>query len=757
MQPQDLSQDFMNANMNNAGMYPPTTENTTYQNGNGNTPPIDMNRDMGGNGSSNQSVLVEIRQPKTAAVAQAFSLAASFAVPSFEIDTTYEPVPFAAPPSNMSIANFDSDQEQTVVVKAFIAPDRIAELEALPNVVKVYLDTPIAPFNVTAPTIKPSSELLQKDEQLAMAGTCPIGGSCDCTPGTPKGTMLEVANYLGVDQMWAEGLQGEGIVVGVVDGGITAEGRTAQPGETTRRIPRVIGGFPTSDWGTSAKGWGEHGNMCATDILGMAPKAQLYDLRLPAAGISAVISQAIAAYQWAINQYQANGTPHVLSNSWGIFQESWDRVYARDPNHPFTRKVLEAIDAGIIVLFAAGNCGGTCPDGRCGQDNGPGRSIWGANGHQRVITVGAVNRLEQFVGYSSQGPAALSPNKPDFCSITHIQGYFNSDSGTSAATPIAAGVVALLKQAAPHAKQEQIKTVMQATAKDIGDPGWDPHSGSGILQAKQALNALRNSWQDLGGYCLYGSALASWSTHRLDAFTIGMDGALYHKYTDQTHWSDWENLGGYSISAPAAVSWGPNRIDTFVIGTDHAMHHRWWDGSGWSGWENLGGWCKHGVAAASWAGNRLDTFVIGADNALHHKWWDGSSWSAWENLGGYCLSAPAAVSWGSNRIDVFVLGTDHAIHHKWWDGSNWSDWESLGGYGLYGPAAASQKVNFLDLFAVGTDHSLYQKSWNGVQWSDWERIPAFCTSSPAAVSCEDSCVDVTTIGGNDALWHISRN
>lgn len=33
-------------------------------------------------------------------------------------------------------------------------------------------------------------------------------------------------------------------------------------------------------------------------------------------------------------------TPHILSNSWGIYQKSWAQVYAADPNHPLTRKDL---------------------------------------------------------------------------------------------------------------------------------------------------------------------------------------------------------------------------------------------------------------------------------------------------------------------------------------------------------------------------------------------------------------------------------
>jgi len=224
----------------------------------------------------------------------------------------------------------------------------------------------------------------------------------------------------------------------------------------------------------------------------MSPDAQLYDFRISGAGGSpGTISRALQAFQWAINRHRVDGTPQVLTNSWGIFQESWDPSYARNVNHPFTRKVVEAIDQGILVLFAAGNCGDTCPDWRCGPDVGPGRSIWGANGHPRVMTVGAVNKNEQFIGYSSRGPAALDSDKPDFCSISHFRGYFSSDSGTSAATPVLAGVVALLKEAKSSLTQDQVKDCLKATAKDIGPSGFDTHSGAGIVRAKAAFDRCR--------------------------------------------------------------------------------------------------------------------------------------------------------------------------------------------------------------------------------------------------------------------------
>ncbi len=693
-----------------------------------------------------EQVLVEMRVSRTRSSGSATDIAAAMSISSFQVDTDFPPIPISAADGALT----RSIDEDVVVVRGVIHPSQRAQLEAQPDVIRVFKDTPIAPFAATAIEIDQPTTVLP----LEALGTCPIG-SCDCAPGTAKGTIADVAGYLGVDEIHAAGFRGEGIVVGVVDGGITAVGRTPRSGETAR-IGRVIGGYPAATWGTTASAWGDHGNMCATDVLGMAPQAQLYDLRI---SDGSFISSALAAFQWAINQHRIDGTPHILTNSWGIFQETWDRVYATDPNHVFTRKVVEALDEGILVLFAAGNCGGTCPDGRCGSDSGPGRSIWGANGHPRVMTVGAVNKNEQFVGYSSQGPAALDRQKPDFCSITHFAGYFDSDSGTSAATPIAAGVVALLKQVKPELNQDQVKNLLRGTAKDIGPAGWDQHSGHGIIQAKRAFADLIGTstrwseWEQLGGYCLEAPAVASWDSNRLDTFVVGGDSALYHKWWDGTGWSGWENLGGFCLSAPTAVSWGPNRIDTFVVGGDNALYHKWWDGTGWSGWENLGGFCTYGPAAASWSDNRLDVFVIGGDSALWHKWWDGTGWSGWETLGGFCLSAPTAVSWGTNRIDTFVVGGDRALWHKWWDGTGWSGWENLGGFCLDAPAVASWSDNRLDVFAVGGDHANYHIWWDGVNWSGWENLGGYCHSAPAAVSWGPNRIDTFVIGADRALWH----
>ena len=425
-------------------------------------------------------VLVEIR----AGAGAGMSFAQGLGIRGFALDDAYEPVPLdGAGKQAMAVG------ETTYVVRGEIEEGAVASLEARPEVVGVWTDAEIAPFGMGADDAPSDAAMAPAD--------CPIP-PCDCASNVPKGAIADVASYLKVDQVWAQGFNGTGITIGIVDGGITAQGRPTSGADTgaggwpNKLVSGVTGGWPAADWGTTGVAWGWHGNMTATDARGMAPGAQIYDMRISDAGsATGVVSNALSAYQWAIDTFKATGKPQVLSNSWGMWQKNWAADYATNPNHPFTKKVVEAIDAGMIVLFAAGNCGKTCGGSKCGSDKGPGKSIWGANGHPRVMTVGAVNKNEQFIGYSSQGPAALDPKKPDFCGISHFTGFFNSDSGTSAACPVVAGVAALLKQGKPAATHDQIKRCLQSTSKDIGPAGWDPHSGYGIVQGKAAFDCVR--------------------------------------------------------------------------------------------------------------------------------------------------------------------------------------------------------------------------------------------------------------------------
>jgi hypothetical protein len=342
------------------------------------------------------------------------------------------------------------ENPDTFVVRGSAAEENIPAISRLPFVVNVWSDTVIEPFK------------------------------CGCNPSR-KGDLGDVATCIGAKQLWQKGFDGDGVTIGIVDGGID---KTV--------VPHVVNGS-SPGWGTIPAGGDTHGNMTATDALGIAPSASLYDLNYSinlGGTISGVLSQALQAFDWAIQQHAIDGTPHILSNSWGIYQENWDYGYATNPNHPFTLKVEEALDKGIRILFAAGNCGRPCKLCKCGADTGGSKDIWGAQGHEEVMTVGAVKLNNKRLRYSSQGPAALSDKKPNFCGYSSFKGYYAKDSGTSAACPVVAGAIALLLNYNNSLTQSQIKDLLERTAKDIEAFGFDYNTGYGVVRIDNAFYDL---------------------------------------------------------------------------------------------------------------------------------------------------------------------------------------------------------------------------------------------------------------------------
>ena len=138
----------------------------------------------------------------------------------------------------------------------------------------------------------------------------------------------------------------------------------------------------------------------------------------------------------------------------------------------------------------------TVPDGRCGtNDVGYGSSIHGANSHPDVITVAAITNDNRRLGYSSQGPGMLTRQKPDIGGYSHFKGSgaYPRDGGTSAACPVAAGVVAALRQQHPDITPDAMKGIIQRTSKDVNKSGWDYEFGFGIINAKSAMDMLEKS------------------------------------------------------------------------------------------------------------------------------------------------------------------------------------------------------------------------------------------------------------------------
>jgi subtilisin family serine protease len=191
----------------------------------------------------------------------------------------------------------------------------------------------------------------------------------------------------------------------------------------------------------------------------------------------------------------------VAVNSWGMYDSSTDapagdpQNYSDNPAHPFNQVTAALAGSGVDVVFAAGNCGSTCPDGRCGRnDVGPGNSIMGANSHPEVATVAAATVNREMLGYSSEGPGTLDHDKPDLAGYSHFSGsgIYPADSGTSAACPVVAGVIAALRSS-PEGRNltpRDLKDLLTRNANAVHGGGWDPQFGAGLIDAGAAFAAL---------------------------------------------------------------------------------------------------------------------------------------------------------------------------------------------------------------------------------------------------------------------------
>ena len=439
-------------------------------------------------------VTIRLEVPASVGEASVLAFISKERLGGLSLDPAYGVVSFEP---RMRIAESDTSTRR-VAVRAFVQPHQVDEISKLPYVDRVSRDARVEPF------------VSGHRAAVAASTVAPPRVQCASTDKA-DGTAAQVARDLGAARLWRAGYTGRGIVVGIVDGGITAHNRPTQPGGWPA-IPQapatgeVVGGWPALDWGTTAQGWGQHGNMIAFDVQAIAPEAELWDIRIwdPEEKFATYVSRAESGIHEAIRSFETHGVPHVLVNAWGLYDSDNGAEYAFDPESNLTRLVELARDLGLLIVWAAGNCGDGCrfaSTSPCGPaDRGPGASILGPNGHPRVMTVGAATLRGEWCGYTSQGPAALPPNdpdKPDFCGVSQFEGFFPNESGlrpydggTSAATGIVGGVVALLKQARPDLTQEECKQALKDTATPIRTPAAHGGAGAGVIDAFRAFGRI---------------------------------------------------------------------------------------------------------------------------------------------------------------------------------------------------------------------------------------------------------------------------
>ena len=234
------------------------------------------------------------------------------------------------------------------------------------------------------------------------------------------------------------------------------------------------------------------GNGTASDgrYIGVAPECDIISVKVLDKKGNGNITDVIKGLRWVIENKQKYHI-RILNISVGT---PIDREL--DENSRLVQAVNEVWDNDIIVVVAAGN-------------NGPIPQSIGAPGNSRkVITVGACddndfveldgNRIKD---YSSRGPTKECIIKPDIVApgsnIVSCNGIksgknnmYSIKSGTSMATPIVAGAVALLLSKYPDMNGRDVKVRLKNSTDDMGLPinqqGW------GCLNVKKLLRLEEN-------------------------------------------------------------------------------------------------------------------------------------------------------------------------------------------------------------------------------------------------------------------------
>ncbi|HEX8551714.1 MAG TPA: S8 family serine peptidase [Abditibacteriaceae bacterium] len=294
------------------------------------------------------------------------------------------------------------------------------------------------------------------------------------------------------------------VIIAIIDDGVDVNHEDLRD--------KIVAGYDVVDGDSDPRPFGttdSHGTACAgvaagtgnnaLGVSGAAPNARIMPIRLlgnSAAGEStAGDTEEAEALRFAVD----NGAS-IINNSWGpsdaeAVNGEWWLPHEATPA-PLPDVVKAAIDyattsgrggKGCVVLWAAGN-GNESADAD------------GYASYSRNITVAASTNKDLHSNYSDFGtsvdvsaPSDWGPDGsvPDAGTLgitttdnTGTNGdstgnYYNAFGGTSSATPLTSGVVALMLSARPDLTRTQVQQILQSTADKIDPSGLYPYNSSG--------------------------------------------------------------------------------------------------------------------------------------------------------------------------------------------------------------------------------------------------------------------------------------
>jgi serine protease AprX len=410
----------------------------------------------------------------------------------------------------------------------------------------------------------------------------------------------------------AYGYDGTGVGIAVIDSGVFATHADLADGSGASRVVQFVDFVNNATTPYDDYGHGTHvagiiagnGYDSSGARAGVAPGARLVALKVLDANGRGSISDLIAAFDYVLANKDLYSI-RVVNVSIGA------GVYESADVDLLTLAAKQVEQAGIVVVAAAGNNGTNGGATQYGGITAPGNAPW-------VLTVGASNhegttdRSDDIVAtFSSRGPTVVDYlAKPDVLAPgvgieslsspgstlyntraagllagTTDPGYlpYLSLSGTSQATPVVAGSVALMLQANPELTPNEVKAILQYTAQNYS--GYDALTqGAGFLNTLGAVTLSRYfagqlslpdgpdwSWQLIwGNHRVTGGAVLptanAWSTSvEWGSVKTGSANVVWGAHLQGLFWTDWgTSCNDWNCSS---VTWGSADSENVVWGS----------------------------------------------------------------------------------------------------------------------------------------------------------------------------------------------
>lgn len=336
---------------------------------------------------------------------------------------------------------------------------------------------------------------------------------------TPKDPMYSKQWHLKkiqASKAWDQTKGASSVIVAVIDGGV----QTNHPdikGKIVSPYNAVTGGktFTPDDHATHVAGI-IAATLNKSGGAGVAPNVKIMPINVFRGAGANMYDVANAI------RYAADHDADIINMSLGGYYYSYDLHYATE----------YAKSKGVLIVAAAGNDDS--------YDETYPASLDG------VIGVSATDSRDQITDFSNYGNSIdfAAPGEDIYSTINGSK--YSSMDGTSMASPVVAGVAALILSKNPLMTAEQAETVLQKSSVDLWRTGWDYLYGYGRIDAYKALqntsSPISNITLSSGPFTMTGSnkktiAFSAFKGSKVSLYVQNSKGTTVKKLITNKTWS----------------------------------------------------------------------------------------------------------------------------------------------------------------------------------------------------------------------------